>query len=58
MRLLQPITLESGAIYEGEWIDGKKDGYGTQQWIDGTIYEGFWENDKANGKVILFREKK
>lgn len=35
-----PETLESGAIYEGEWLMGKRDGYGKQDWLDGSRYEG------------------
>jgi hypothetical protein len=30
-----------------------KDGYGTQDWPDGTRYEGWWGQDKANGNGKL-----
>lgn len=38
----QPVTLASGAVYEGEWIDDMRDGYGKQEWPDGSKYEGNW----------------
>jgi len=25
---LPPITLDKGAVYEGEWLKGKREGYG------------------------------
>ena len=49
-----PVNLESGAIYEGEWLDNKRDGYGKQIWPDESKYEGNWLNDKANGYGKLF----
>ena len=35
-----PVSLESGAVYEGEWLDGVRDGEGKQEWPDGSRYEG------------------
>jgi len=32
---LSPIQLESGAVYEGEWKNGMRDGIGKQIWSDG-----------------------
>ena len=34
------IQLDNGAIYEGEWLNGERDGYGVQKWLDGSRYEG------------------
>ena len=48
------VTLPNGAKYTGEWLDGKRDGYGVQIWVDGSRYEGNWKNDKANGDGKLF----
>lgn len=31
---LPPILLENGAIYDGEWLNGKREGKGQQRWID------------------------
>lgn len=44
-----PFTLRNGATYTGQWLDGQRDGMGTQLWPDGSRYEGQWRNDKANG---------
>jgi len=33
-----PITLDKGAIYEGEWLLGMRDGIGKQVWPDGSMY--------------------
>ena len=44
-----PYTLKNGATYTGQWLEGMRDGYGTQLWPDGSRYEGMWQNDKANG---------
>jgi hypothetical protein len=27
-----PLTLTSGAIYTGEWLNNMRDGEGTQEW--------------------------
>ena len=35
-----PITLKNGSIYEGEWLNGMRDGYGVHQWLDGACYKG------------------
>jgi len=48
-----PITLSSGAVYTGDWVNGMRDGQGIQEWTDGSKYEGQWSNDKANGYGIL-----
>ena len=44
-----PITLENGAIYEGEWFNGLRDGKGLQKWLDGSCYDGHWVDGKACG---------
>ena len=44
----------NGATYEGEWMNGERDGYGIQQWADGSRYEGEWRNGKANGEGKLY----
>jgi hypothetical protein len=40
---LQAMTLPSGAIYTGKWLNGMKDGFGMQRWPDGSKYEGEWQ---------------
>ena len=48
-----PITLDNGAVYTGEWMDGLRDGQGTQIWPDGSKYEGTWAQGVASGKGKL-----
>jgi hypothetical protein len=43
-------TYKTGAVYEGEWKGGFRDGKGVQTWPDGAIYEGEWKDNKAMGK--------
>jgi uncharacterized protein (TIGR02145 family) len=38
--------------YDGQWLKGKKNGYGTSFW-DGVYYNGNWLNDKRNGSGEL-----
>lgn len=50
---LPSLTMDDGAIYSGQWKNGKRDGIGYQIWPDGSNYEGEWTDDKANGKGKL-----
>jgi len=34
------FTFRTGAVYEGEWLKGHRDGFGVQIWPDGGRYEG------------------
>jgi hypothetical protein len=41
------MKYANGDTYDGEWKDGKKNGYGTKvNAIDGSKYEGEYSNDK------------
>ena len=43
-------------IYDGEWNNGKKDGFGTLS-ISNATYEGEWKNDSINGKgLVIFQD--
>ena len=35
--------------YEGGFLNGKKEGYGTKTWADGQVYKGYFSRDKPNG---------
>lgn len=37
-----PFEYASGAVYEGEWINDVRDGFGVLTWSDGTKYAGAW----------------
>jgi len=41
--------------FEGNWIDDEKDGYGVENFPDGTKYEGYFEKGKKNGKGELYK---
>jgi hypothetical protein len=43
-----------GSWYEGEYVDGRKDGKGKYVWPDGSYYEGGWKDNKINGYVTNF----
>lgn len=47
------ITMQNGGSYEGEWLNGKRDGNGKYVWPDGSYYEGDWISDKAHGQGKL-----
>lgn len=36
-------------MYDGEWVDGTKDGYGVWKGKNGDSYIGEWKNSKAHG---------
>lgn len=48
-----PVRLVSGAVYEGEWKNEMRDGWGVQRWPDGSVYEGYWVEDKSCGQGKL-----
>lgn len=50
-----PAQLDNGAVYYGQWKDGKREGRGRQVWKDGTFYEGYWAQDMANGEGRLIQ---
>ena len=47
------MTYKNGDVYEGEWKNGKKHGYGIITYSNGTEYEGEWKNGKMNGQGKL-----
>ena len=40
-----PVQLDSGAVYEGEWLNGKRDGKGVLIQMDGSRFEGDFSDD-------------
>ena len=47
------LTYTDGAVYEGEWKDGKSHGQGKCTYPDGAAYEGDWKDDKKHGQGKL-----
>jgi len=48
---LDPST---GDVYEGEWSNGQRNGFGVALFPDGTMYEGWWLNNKEHGAAGLW----
>lgn len=48
---------QDDSVYEGTFNTGKKCGFGTQKWSDGSSYSGYWSNDmmSGSGKLIVKR---
>lgn len=42
----------SGGKYRGEWLDGLRDGYGTQSWPGGEHYEGQFRRGGVHGEGV------
>ena len=40
---------DDGGIYDGEWLDKKKHGYGVYKYPSGSTYEGQWQNNVKHG---------
>ena len=43
------LELTNGAVYTGNWKDGKYDGKGLYVWSDGSKYDGDWVSNRAHG---------
>ena len=42
------------AEYRGNFKAGKRDGYGTMTWSDGSTFKGVWKNDmRHEGEMML-----
>lgn len=37
-------------MYDGEYADDKKNGYGEFRWASGNVYKGLYENDERHGQ--------
>lgn len=40
------FICENGDVYEGEFKDLKRHGFGFQRWASGQQFRGFWKNDR------------
>ena len=36
--------------YEGDWVNGKREGVGKFTYADGAVYEGEWKDDRIHGQ--------
>lgn len=46
-------SYSNGARYEGDMVNGLRDGYGTTTWNDGSKYVGQYKNDVEHGKGVF-----
>lgn len=46
-------TYEDGSIYEGFFIEDKRNGQGTNTWPDGAKYVGWFKDDNKHGQGTL-----
>eukprot|EP00996_Jenningsia_fusiforme_P003161 NODE_3967_length_887_cov_138.256563_g3655_i0.p1 GENE.NODE_3967_length_887_cov_138.256563_g3655_i0~~NODE_3967_length_887_cov_138.256563_g3655_i0.p1 ORF type:complete len:284 (-),score=43.56 NODE_3967_length_887_cov_138.256563_g3655_i0:35-820(-) len=44
----------SGDRYRGNWLNGKKHGYGVAEFVSGNRYDGHWDSDFKHGKGTIF----
>lgn len=51
-------TWDIGNIYQGEWKNNQKHGYGIQVWAVGNKYEGDWANGLCEGHGIFWVKHK
>jgi hypothetical protein len=40
------MKYKNGEVYEGSFLNGKKNGFGCYRWKDQSVYEGWYANDK------------
>jgi len=41
-------------VYNGDWLNNKREGYGVLTTVNGEKYEGYFSNDIFNGISYLF----
>eukprot|EP00051_Salpingoeca_urceolata_P004632 m.66507 g.66507 ORF g.66507 m.66507 type:complete len:150 (-) comp13758_c0_seq1:126-575(-) len=50
------FDAEGSKYYEGEWHDGKREGWGRMFYPDGSVYEGEWLGGDRSGLGLLVLE--
>lgn len=44
------LTYADGKCYSGEFLDGRKHGYGEEKHPNGTVISGYWRDGKLERK--------
>jgi hypothetical protein len=52
------MIYNNGDIYEGQWNDGKRNGYGVLTKRNGDHFEGHWVNDLREGQGSYYYSSK
>ena len=47
------MQYANGSVYEGQWRNGVREGFGRLIHVTGDMYEGDWRGDKANGYGVF-----
>ena len=45
-------------VFDGDWVEGKRTGFGVMQLANGDCYEGEWTDDVKHGKGVFYYEAK
>ena len=48
-----PILMENEDIYEGEWVEDRREGYGKLVSTAGFLFDGYWKDNLAHGRGRL-----
>lgn len=43
------MRYANGNIYEGDWQNGSRNGYGVQKYANGDVYTGEWKDNLQHG---------
>jgi len=43
------MKYANGDVYDGLWLENKRNGKGTMTYVNGDVYEGLWQADKFQG---------
>jgi hypothetical protein len=52
------FNSKGSKIYQGQWKNDKKEGFGIEYVNNLIRYRGYWKNDKKSGEGILYDENK
>lgn len=44
------LEIDGGDVFEGYFLNGKKNGHGKYIWANGDVFDGNWVDGKRNGK--------
>ena len=47
------MIFPNGDVYDGEWVNGKRQGVGLFKAQGGSTYAGNWDNGKRHGHGVL-----
>lgn len=47
-------NFQNGSVYQGQKLNGKRDGVGKFYYFDGGLYDGDWVENKMQGYGVLY----